>query len=323
VKGYGASVPESLFLFVQMELPWELGIADGRYVVRSRASGEVERVVVLETLGARRAGARSGRGGGGGSGVSGALAARRRPRADPEPQTAAVVVTRTTVIDATPVNVERQASAWLRSLDAEREAQAAAGTLNTMLFAQRIATADPYVREVAAGQALVVRAGWGEGEQVAYGRWSHARELRWSGRRGQRRAALLRPQERLAALLGARGEALLCEELALRARLDLDAGRARLAALELAHAYEAALGELRAEERVELDARIEELATLQTEVARAARAALGGDGERVAAGADAPAQADALDGAERETVAHALGRLEATLRARAAAGFGS
>ena len=44
---------EHLFLFVQLEFPWELGPPDGRYLIRSSAGAEPERVVVLETLGAR------------------------------------------------------------------------------------------------------------------------------------------------------------------------------------------------------------------------------------------------------------------------------
>ena len=116
---------------------------------------------------------------------------------------------------------------------------------------------------------------------------------------------MLRPQERLAALLSVRGEALLCEELALRARLDLDADRLRHAALELEHAYSAALVELPAEDRLELGGRVAELAQLNPGVAQAARDALS-DGAREP---------------DREIVSHALGRLEALLRARAAAGF--
>ena len=42
----------ALFVFVQLELAGELGPPDGRYVVRPYADGEVERVVVIETLGA-------------------------------------------------------------------------------------------------------------------------------------------------------------------------------------------------------------------------------------------------------------------------------
>ena len=150
---------------------------------------------------------------------------------------------RATIIDPVSVSAERQAQAWLAGIDAEHETQAALNVLNRVLFAHRIATADPHTHEVAAAQALVIRAGWGEGEQLADGLWQHARELPWStSPRSSRRAAVLRPQERLAELLGARDQELLCEELALRARLDLDHGRLPHAAIELDAALTAALG---------------------------------------------------------------------------------
>lgn len=281
---------ERLFLFVQLEFPWELGPADGRYLLRSRAQDAPEqgagpeRVVVLNTLGAAR---RRGR-----------LTARRA-QATPEP--AAVPTARVTVIDPVSVSVERQARAWLAQLDAEHEARAAAAALNRVLFAHRIATADPHVRELSPAQALVVRAGWGEGERVAYGQWLHARELTLSDRRAGRRAAVLRPQERFAALLGARETPLLCEELALRARLDLDQGRRAHAALELEQAYGAALSEISPEQRPDLAPRLAELEQLRPGVIAAARAI--------------PAEPD------EQTLSHALTRLEATLRARTAAGL--
>lgn len=291
---------ERLFLFIQMELPWELGLADGRYLLRAEGNREPERVVVLNTLGAAQRGQAPGaparyRG----------FAARRRPPVEPEPEPTPVTVTRTTVIDPVSVTAEGQARAWLNDMDAERETDAAAGALNRMLTAHRIAAADPYVRELSPAQALVIRAGWGEGEQVAYGQWLHARELRLSDRRTRGRAAALRPQERLAALLAARQRPLACEELTLRARLDLDEGRLTLAALELQQAYATALVELPAEERVELDARLSELAELNPGVVLAAQAALSGGSEQP----------------NTEAVTRALGRLEAALRARAAAGF--
>jgi hypothetical protein len=278
-------VAARLFLFVQMEFPWELGPADGRYLLRGRAGEEPERVVVLDTVGAARRRGRLG---------------TRHPQATPEPAT--VPTARATVIDPVPVSVERQARAWLAQLDAEREARAAAATLNRLLFAHRIATADPHVHELSPAQALIARAGWGEGEQVAYGHWSHARELRWSERRARRRSAVLHPQERFAALLGARERPLTCEELALRARLDLDQSRLAHAALELEQAYSAALAELPAEDRPDLGERIAELEQLRPGVIAAARAA--------------PSEP------EEETIRHALARLEATLRARTAAGLG-
>ena len=100
---------------------------------------------------------------------------------------------------------------------------------------------DPYVAEVRAGQALATRIGYGSGEQVAEGDWEAARELPSPK---PSRSMLLHPQQRLAALLSGRDVALACEELALRARLDLDQGREREAALQLAAGLDAALAEL-------------------------------------------------------------------------------
>jgi hypothetical protein len=176
-----------------------------------------------------------------------------------------------------------------------------------MLFAHRIATATPHVHEVSPTQALVVRAGYGEGEQVADGLWRDARELVLSRTRSGRRASVLRPQERLAVLLSGRGEALVCEELALRARLDLDGGRLALAAIELERAYVAALGELPAEERTDLRDRVEELLALTEGVEQAARTATPTDGS--------------TKEIDEAVVRHALERLEAMLRARTASGF--
>jgi hypothetical protein len=190
----------------------------------------------------------------------------------------------------------------------------------------RIAAADAYLHEVSPEQALVIRAGWGEGEQVADGVWAHAVRLEWHGPRGVRRrrigdrAAALRPQERLAVLLGGRGAALLCEELALRARADLDQGRTAHAAIELRGAYAAALAELPAERREDLAIRVDELRKLRDGVERQAQATLAAltDGDGREAGAELAAHAPGVD---RDVVAHALARLEATLRARTATGF--
>ena len=78
------------------------------------------------------------------------------------------------------------------------------------LHAHRTAAMDPHVREVSREQALVVRLGVGDGEQVADGRWTEAIELApfAPGRRQSVRAGVLRPQERLAALLSGRDVAL-------------------------------------------------------------------------------------------------------------------
>jgi hypothetical protein len=174
-----------------------------------------------------------------------------------------------------------------------------------------VACADPYIHELSGDQALVIRAGWGEGEQVAGGRWLFARELpalggsgrrRWPG--GRRYSAALRPGERLAQLLSGRAQPLVCEELTLRARLDLDQGRPRHAAIGLRAAYEVGLRELRDEQRQDLQIRIAELEKLASDVAEQERAA------------HAPQQEP-----QEDVVRHALERLEAALRARTAGGL--
>ena len=111
------------------------------------------------------------------------------------------------------------------------------------------------------------------------------------------------PQERVAALLTGRDVTLACEELALRARLDLDQGRQREAALQARVALDAALAELESwRDEAGLEARLEELRERRGAVAAAAEAALQGGLE--------PAAVTAVDAA--------LGRLEAALRARSA-----
>jgi len=305
-------VAERLFIFIQMEFPWVLGPADGRYLVRGEADGEPEHVVVLGTLGAGRAS-----GGRDATGRRGSLPRLGRsrglgPQATPEP--APVPTTRATVIDPVSLSAEQQAQAWLAEIDADRDVYGAVAVVNRVLHFHRIASADPYVHEASPAQAVVIRAGWGEGEQVADGRWLHAREVYWSPQKRRsvmsrwrptgERSAALRPQERLARLLGAKGKTLLCEELVLRARLDLEHERPRIAALELDRAYLAALPELRAEGRQDLAIRIAELEQLRPGVAKQAEAVLGEDAEEP----------------DEEVLGHALGRLEAALRARTATG---
>ena len=312
-------MPEQLFLFIQMEFPWALGPPDGRYLLRAPRDAEPEHVVVLNTLAAQRsAGAR------GASRGRPRRLLRNRPaaRTQATPEPAAVATARATIVDPVSVSAERQARAWMSELDPGRDVGAAVAVLNRLLHSHRIASADPYIHEVSPIQALVIRAGWGEGEQVAYGRWLHARELpavaldarRPTGasakRRlpGARRTAALRPEERLAEMLAARGQALLCEELTLRARLDLNHGRSAHAAIELDRALAVAVPELRAEGRHDLALRIDELDQLRAGVSRQAQAAMPGG--------------ELSPEIEADVVRHALERLEAALRARTAPGLG-
>ncbi len=284
----------SLFSFVQLEFPWVLGPADGRYVLRAGPGSEPEHIVVLATLGAPRRHALRRR-------------ARRRPPAGAEP--APVATARATVIDsARPLAHEDIAARWLSGLDEDQATANGVNTVNRILFAHRIATADPHVHGVSRDRALVVRGGFGTGPEVADGRWMAARELVTAGAPRKRRTSALRPQERLARLLGGRDRALVCEELTLRARLDLEQERLPHAALSLRDAYASALSELAAEGRADLGDRLAELHDFNEQVRRAATRAAGAGGS----------PQEPIDEA---SLRHALGRLEAALRARSATGF--
>jgi hypothetical protein len=275
-----------LFRFVQFEFPWALGPPAGRYVLREPGRSEADHVLVVATLGApeRRRLAR----------------ARRARTVAPEPQPTPVTTGRATVIEAEPVALA-DAERWLAGAGVAA-AEAALRPLTRAVRSYRLASGDPTIREPGLAQVLVVRAGFGAGEEVAEGRWSEARELPATSEKRERRASMLRPQERLAALLGGRTGTLACEELALRARHDLDGGHPREAALQLRVALDAALAELPATaSAASLRERIEELEGQRDAVHAAADAAIAG----------------LLPEADREAVAHALGRLEAALRARA------
>jgi hypothetical protein len=216
-----------------------------------------------------------------------------------------VATGRATVIAADGFGDDVAARAWLAAADLEALVADGVTTLNRALHAHRVASADPYVREAGRADLLVARVGWGEGEQVAEGRWSDARSVPLP--RGRRRGeAALRPQERLAALLGGRDAALAAEPLTLRARSDLDGDRPREAALQLRVALEAALAELEAwRGRGDLGARLDALTGERAPVGAAANAALRGG----------------LDEEQTAAVGRALGAVEAALRARTAAGL--
>jgi hypothetical protein len=275
-----------------------LGPAEGRYVLRGHA-GEPEHVLVLETIGApprrRRGGLLGGRGRGGGGG-----------RVGSEPPLTPVPVTVATIVGASPFGDADIAAAWLEGADLVAEAHAAAGVLNGVLHAQRLVTADPFVREVLPEQALAIRVGIGIGDEVAQGRWTEARALAPWHAEVPRRAHALRPHERFAALLAGRDVALAAEELTLRARLDVDRGRSREAALQLRVALEAALSELQAwSHRPEMAQRLAELRDERGAVAAAANRALEGG----------------LDAAQIADVERVVGRIEAALTARVAGGL--
>ena len=233
------------------------------------------------------------------------LRGRRPRRADDDAPPSAVPTTRVTVVDALPLADDDAAAAWLKGADAEALIGEALRTVNRVMHLHRVAAADAAPRDVTRAQALVVRVGYGTGEDVADGRFQRALEVPLPRTRA-RRTAVLRPQERLAALLSGRDVALACEELVLAARADLDGGRAREAALVLPGALAAAISELEPwADRSDLRSRIDELDDLRADAQRTYESALNGG----------------LDDTEAESVDRVLQRLEAALRARTATGL--
>jgi hypothetical protein len=192
-------------------------------------------VIVLRTQGAPQRGVFRGR------------SPRRRESGEVE----GVPTSRVTVVRASAFDPPDEADRWLSTLRRDkgaldREAGDAAAVLNRFLRAHRAAAADPWARDVSPEHALVVRVGYGDGDQVAEGRYAAAYELPRK-RPPSRRREDLAPAERLAAIVGGREEQLACEELVLRARADLEAGRPREAALQARVALEAVAAELQDE----------------------------------------------------------------------------
>lgn len=262
-----ASTPK-LFGFAQFDLAGTLAVADGRYVVRGDGD---ESVLVVETLGAPAPPRRR----------------RRRPREstpDSTPQT--LPLTRVTVVrSAHPFAAENNAARWLEEAVADDAAiddlvAESLALLNRALHVNAVASGDPHPQAFVPGRTAAVRIGFGSGEQVADGAFSSAREIDVQGgvsRRRQRTEAL-RPQERLAGVLGSREQLDVCETLLLRARADLDAGRTREAALQLRVGLEALLAEL--PNALDDSDHADDIATLESrrdEASAAAKAAPQGD----------------------------------------------
>jgi len=250
-------------------------------MVRPAADALVESVLVLTTLGApeRR------------------MLQRNKPRSiqssDPEP----VPTTRATVVRAAAFSSESEAAAWLSGADRDEELDAAITLLNRALHAHRVASADPYIPELSPERALVVRIGYGSGEEVADGRYGEALELpRVTPRR--RKRSMEAPEERFAALLGGREEVLPAEELVLRARADLNAGRLAEAALQARVAIEALLA-----------------ADVASSESGPAGASLGGHREAIGAAANAALRGE-LPGDSAAALEEAVAAMELALKRR-------
>lgn len=281
-----------LFGFAQFDFAGRLGVGDGRYVIRHDGR---ERVLVVETLGAPPPTGRR----------------RRKPReASADDLPAELPLTRVTAVRAfEPLADEGSAQGWLEAASRDEEAvdrllEEGADDLNRALHTQAVASGNPHPQAATLDRAVTVRVGFGSGEQLADGLFTEARQIDPGLRPGSRRRQRdeeLRPQQRIAAVLGGRERLDACETLLLRARADLDAGREREAALQLRVGLEAQLVELRgalsdpghAKDMAMLEAR-------RGEVGDFANAALRGD----------------LDEAAVEALGELLGTCERILRRR-------
>jgi hypothetical protein len=257
-----------LFGFAQLDFAGTLALADGRYVARDEQG---ERVLVIETLGAPPPARRR----------------RRRPRdTSGEESPSELPFTRVTVIRAfAPFESEEAAEGWLADAIAVDEQvdqllSDGAELLNKALHVSATASGDHRAQAVSPAHAAAARIGYGSGEQVADSIFTAARRVDpatgTSPRR--RREEELRPQQRLAAVLGGREQLDACETLLLRARADLDARRTREAALQLRVGLEALLVELKG--AVADPSHDEDMATIESrrhEAGDLANAALNGD----------------------------------------------
>lgn len=273
-----------LFGFTQLEFGFLLGPADGRYMVRTDPGEKPETVLVLSTLAAPERRRLRGRRG------------KVVERADAE----AVPTSRATVVRTDPFPTTDHAEVWLSAIrdDSERrdnELDRAIGILNGALRAYRVARADPHVREVSPDQALVTRIGIGSGDDAVAGMFKQAWELPHAGVARPKRS-MEAPDERFAALLSGRESVLACEELVLRAGMDIRAGRRREAALQARVALEALLAEL-------------------PQLASDRRAALEADRKAVGDAANAALRGDLSDELA-DALEASITRMESALRAR-------
>jgi hypothetical protein len=256
-----------LFPFAQFEVAGRFPIADGRYLARDSESG-AEDVLVISSLQVPR------------------RERRRRPRrardAGDAPKVEPLPVIRATVVRTAGFDDAGAAESWLAEMRRDPAARdeftgAALRLVNTALHAHRAVAMDPYVCELGPHAAIATRVGFGDGDELVAGRWSAALDAPPDPVRRRRRAETLFPQERLAAVLTGRERLDVCETLVLRARLDLDQGRPREAALQLEPAIRALLAEVHASEGTDQAEDLARLEGRRRQIADAGEKALAGD----------------------------------------------
>lgn len=206
----------TLIPFVQLEFAGQLGLPDGRYLSRD---DEGDRVLIVQAFGVPK--------------PTGRLSRRTRSVDPDEEET--IPLTRATIAFPERFSKERDAQAWVEETAGSAETRGAAVRsatvlLNRALNALRAGARDPLVQDVGATRALAIRIGFGDGDELADGRWREARELAKprSGRLDD-----VDPQERVAAVLAGRERVHPAETLLERARLDIQQGRPEEGALGL------------------------------------------------------------------------------------------
>lgn len=211
-----------------------LPLDDGRYLIRS---GPAERVLVIET--------------------EGALPPPRRRRRRPRKAVVTDAPIRVAVTVATVILADRQYSSedeagqWLERLeDSDFTGELIADatrTLDRARAAEAAASGTPFGTPTRVDGIAAARAGYGDGDQVASGRFLDAVEIDARGGSGSGRrekAARTGSLARSAAILGGRERTAGCEILLPRIRFDLDTGNSAAACLAAEVAVSATIAEM-------------------------------------------------------------------------------
>lgn len=221
-----------LLPFAQLDLPGEVPIGAGRYLVRPLDEPDADPdVLAVNTLGAPRARSRLRRG--------------RPVPVESEPDATPVPLSRVALIKSIPFESAEAGGRWLERVRGDDElsrnlATEVAIALNRAIEAHRVAAPEIYALPIHAGRAAAVRIGYGNGDELADGRWTEAIELAEKGRKSLRAELVdgVGAQERIAAVLGGRDSVAPAESLLVDAELAHAEGRYPLAAITL----DAALG---------------------------------------------------------------------------------
>lgn len=178
---------------------------------------------------------------------------RRRPRkATVTEASVEVTISVVTVIRADqPFSGESEAEAWLDRLDDSDYTGEllgdAVGALDRVRAADASSRGIPFGTPTDIGSILAARIGYGEGDQVASGRFLEALDVdARGGTREKRRERLARtgPLARTAAVLGGRETSTACEVMVPRIRMDLEVGNDAAGRLAIASAIGATISEL-------------------------------------------------------------------------------